>query len=95
MAATDTRTIPQRRTFARSFASCLSQGTPRSTSDCQTHEDALGLGWPNYALVPTLVPSSWRRGSIDDAKVSETLNRHTHGGIYPGQEGDIWKGLRA
>jgi len=66
------------------------------------HEDAQGLGYraplPNFTELrvgPDAGPISWRRGSIDDAKVSETFNRHIHGGIYPGQDGDVWKGLPA
>lgn len=36
---------------------------------------------------------SWRKDSLDDAGISEVLNRHIHAGIYPGQEHDVWRGL--
>ena len=64
------------------------------------HEDAAGMGWrPPLAHWTELRvganagPIRWRRGAIDDANVSETFNRHIHGGIYPGQDDDVWQGL--
>ncbi len=64
------------------------------------HEDAQGLGWrdplPNFTELrvgSNPGPIRWRKGSIDDAGVSDTFNRHIHGGIYPGQDQDVWNGL--
>jgi hypothetical protein len=30
---------------------------------------------------------------LDDAGISEAMNRHIHGGIYPGEQDDLWTGL--
>jgi hypothetical protein len=58
---------------------------------------AQGLGWrdPLPQFVPLHEPAStlrvsWRNGSVDDAGVSETFNRHINGGIYPGQDLGTW-----
>jgi hypothetical protein len=66
------------------------------------HEDSQGLGWRDplphlteLRVGPNPGPIRWRRGSVDDANVSQTFNRHIHGGIYPGQDDDSWKGLPA
>jgi hypothetical protein len=35
----------------------------------------------------------WNNGTLSDAGISATFNRHIHAGIYPGQENDAWEGL--
>jgi hypothetical protein len=35
----------------------------------------------------------WRRGALDDRGISETMNRHIHGGIYLDQDMDLWSAL--
>jgi hypothetical protein len=35
----------------------------------------------------------WPRGTLDDTGITETMNRHIHGGIYPGQDMDRWAAL--
>ena len=63
-------------------------------------EDGQGLGWrdplPQFTPLPDppsdqVIP--WRKGALDDSGISETFNRHIHGGIYSGQDVDVWRGL--
>jgi hypothetical protein len=63
-------------------------------------EDGQRLGWrdPLPQFTPLLDLESghsipWRKDAIDDSGISETFNLHIHGGIYPGQEDDVWRGL--
>jgi len=61
-------------------------------------EDAQGLGWrdplPQFSALHGLpeTPLSWSKDPLNDAGISETFNRHIHGGIYQGQDADVWKG---
>jgi hypothetical protein len=63
-------------------------------------KDGQGLGWRDprteFALLLDVVSgqsAAWRTQPLGDSGISDTFNRHIHGGIYPGQDDDVWRGL--
>jgi len=58
------------------------------------------LGWrkpsPQFTPLRNLEAERavlWRKEPLDDLGISEAFNRHIHGGIYAGQDADLWHGL--